>query len=492
MKKYNKKTKVLILAVLLFIISSTFIILIGNTYTIKYDNINGINDINDINNLNIKIENENIVECIDKRIENGFLKIKIKSKLPGKTFISIKNSNNDFYTMFSIYVHKFGIISFNEYMGDCSGIIIIPISIIILLGYILFLLIKSYKQSIKKNMYQYKNIAYLGMIVFVFFTVISQILSLFNYNGLIDTITDAIALFSFAKILFPIIFFVSILVILSNISLVRKEGFNIRNILGIALGLFLCFFTALPDILYKTLNSATWIDIHNQNGIDLYVYSLIETIINIVITYIECILIGTIIMGIKSAKHIPSFDKDAILILGCQMKKDGTLTRLLKSRTDRAIEFSKMQKDKSNKDIIFVPTGGKGTNEIISEAQAIKNYLIEHGIKEDKILIEDKSKNTFENIKFSNRIIKEKIKNAKIALSTTNYHVFRAGNIAAKQNLYIEGIGAKTKSYFWINAFIREFIATLYNEKRKHIITICTITLIAILMILITYFNNII
>ena len=45
----------------------------------------------------------------------------------------------------------------------------------------------------------------------------------------------------------------------------------------------------------------------------------------------------------------------------------------------------------------------------------MKNYLLKQGINDDNILVEDKSKNTYENIKFSNNIIKEKLKNAKIA-----------------------------------------------------------------------------
>ena len=195
-------------------------------------------------------------------------------------------------------------------------------------------------------------------------------------------------------------------------------------------------------------------------------------------------------MGIKSAKHIPKFDKDFIIILGCQIKKDGSLTNLLKGRVDRAIEFSKMQKEKTGKDIIFVPSGGKGDDEIISEAQAMKNYLIEQGIKEENIIMEDKSKNTFENIKFSNNIIKEKKENAKIAFSTTNYHVFRAGCIATSQRILMEGIGAKTKSYFGINAFIREFIATLYSEKKKHIAVIFCIMIFVALMLFLLYLNN--
>ena len=84
------------------------------------------------------------------------------------------------------------------------------------------------------------------------------------------------------------------------------------------------------------------------------------------------------------------------------------------------------------------------------------------------IIIENKSKNTLENINFSKKLIKKK--EANIAFSTTNFHVLRAGLIVTSQGIILEGIGSKTKSYFWINAFIREFIGTLYSEKKKHVI----------------------
>ena len=54
----------------------------------------------------------------------------------------------------------------------------------------------------------------------------------------------------------------------------------------------------------------------------------------------------------------------------------------------------------------------------------------------------------------------------------------------------MEGMGAATKSDFWINAFIREFVATLFIEKKKHIAVIVSILLVAMVMIAITYFNN--
>ena len=224
----------------------------------------------------------------------------------------------------------------------------------------------------------------------------------------------------------------------------------------------------------------------------LYIEEFIEAIIFTYVSYLECVLLSTIIIARKAAKHIPEYNKDYIIILGCKIGKDGSLTPLLKGRVDKAIEFAKKQKEETGKDIIFIPSGGKGNDEIISEGEAIKNYLIEQGIDKKKILVENKSKNTYENIKYSYNLIKENKKDSNIAFSTTNYHVFRAGNIAFNQKLNIEGMGSKTKTYFWINAFIREFVATLYNERKKHIITIGIVLLINLFIILMVYLSNII
>ena len=187
--------------------------------------------------------------------------------------------------------------------------------------------------------------------------------------------------------------------------------------------------------------------------------------------------------------HNSKYDKDYIIILGCGIKKDGSLTNLLKSRVDKAVKFSKMQESKTGKRIKFISSGGQGSDEVISEAQAISNYLISTGISSKDIIIEDKSRNTKENIINSMNLIKN---NKKVIYSTTNYHVFRAGNIAYKLGYNIEGVGSNTKQYFWINAFIREFIATLNNERKKHILFILILTISNILLSFFLYLMNII
>ena len=122
----------------------------------------------------------------------------------------------------------------------------------------------------------------------------------------------------------------------------------------------------------------------------------------------------------------------------------------------------------------------------------MKNYLIEQGIKKENILVENKSTSTIENMKYSNSIIIDNKEDAKISFSTTNYHVFRSGVIANECGIDCEGMGSKTKWYFYTNALIREFIANLVQERKRHIGLILLINITALALILIGYFYQLI
>ena len=478
MKKNIKRLSLLFL--ILLIISSLIILSMGKTYTtsFRYES----------NNDKLIIDNEDgIVEILEEKVQDNKHILTFKGKRPGSVILNMDYGSYKENNLF--YIHKTLVITDNNFFGYSRGSEIIPISLSIILIYILFLIIVEYKKGIKENLYQYKNVAYLGIIIFISSFILNNILSIINYQGLFDTINKTInSMSSLSLILLPISFITFVLVTISNIVLIKKEGKSVRNLLGLFLGIFICILTLLPDYIYRVLMKSQIIDIYNLNSIGPYLYSFLESIIYLIVVYLECILIGTIIIAIKSIKKKLEYNKDYMIILGCKINKDKSLPPLLKGRVDKALEFRNKQLEETGKDLIFIPSGGKGSDESISEALAMKKYLLEKGIKEGNILIEDKSRNTYENIKFSNKLINNK--NVNIAFSTTNYHVFRAGLLAHEQGIKIDGIGSKTKTYFWINAFIREFIGTLYSERKKHMLVFILILIILIIMILITYFAN--
>ena len=117
----------------------------------------------------------------------------------------------------------------------------------------------------------------------------------------------------------------------------------------------------------------------------------------------------------------------------------------------------------------------------------MKNYLIEKEISPEDIIVEDKSKNTYQNLKFSKQKIDEDNKDGKIIFSTTNYHVFRSGVIANNEGIDCEGIGSSTKWYFFTNALIREFIANLFIQRKQHFVLITSINITLYALVIIGY-----
>jgi len=115
--------------------------------------------------------------------------------------------------------------------------------------------------------------------------------------------------------------------------------------------------------------------------------------------------------------------------------------------------------------IAFV-SGGKGKGEDISEASAMKDYLVKKGIKAERILAEDESTNTFQNIIYSKKMIAEnlphfELKNKKIGIVTNDYHVFRGVMMARRFKLHAVGIPAKTPPTALIKGYLREYFGVL-------------------------------
>ena len=368
----------------------------------------------------------------------------------------------------------------NVELSKSIQIILILYLIRISYGCILYI-----KKQYSERKYSYGIIMNLGLLIFLIINIIRQISLLitdWKLLNIIDIYNNTLESFSFfAMLTLPCIAILSIYSIITNIILIRKEGFSYKNVLGIFLGIFALIGLFGSQAIYLITSK-----LFDGNEL-IIIKKSVDIIINVTLSYFYTLIIATLYCNIMAAKHIPEFNKDYIIILGSMIKKDGSLTPLLKARVDKAIEFAKIQKEKTGKDIIFVPSGGQGSDEIMAEGDAMKNYLIEQGIDEKNIIVENKSTNTTENFKYSNSIIIKNNKDVKISFSTTNYHVFRSGVIASECGIDCEGMGSNTKWYFYTNALIREFIANLVQERKKHIALILLMNISSVVLILIGY-----
>lgn len=470
--KTSVKVGLIVLTIILLVLSCLSVRIFGKSCTVK---------VQPVLSEHYSVDyDEKIVECVNQQRNGDSLLLEFRSVADGDTLVSIYDEEEIVDTVL-LYVHASGILSIDNKFGKTRGAIVFAASFIILLMLFLFIQFRRYQHSTKKCLCRYANAWLLGTVIFIVFTLIVQIISFVTtsvsgeeFSVLLLCKKTLHSAQTFTTVLLPVAVVIALGISISNLVLMKHEGVRLRNMLGFFLGILLCAGSVIRVFIYP-LFDALGVDVHNESGIGVIVVLCLEDIISVTMAYLECILLGTAISAVRAAKHIPVFDKDFILILGCQIKKDGGLTKLLQSRTDRAIEFAEMQKKETGKEIVFVPSGGKGTDEVIAEAEAIHNYLVDKGISEEKILVENRSESTNQNIRFSYDLIQKMNPDANIAFSTTNYHVFRAGCIADEINIPMEGIGAKTKRYFWINAFIREFIAAIHCEKRHLIVSLVII-----------------
>ena len=153
---------------------------------------------------------------------------------------------------------------------------------------------------------------------------------------------------------------------------------------------------------------------------------------------------------------------DYIIVLGAQVRESGP-SLVLRYRLDAAIEYLS-----ENPDTICIVSGGKGANEPFSEAEGMADYLIKMGIDKERILLEDQSRNTEQNIRFSKVLMKESYNG--VGIVTNNFHVFRAVQIAKTQGLEnVSGIAAYSKPLYLPNNVLRECCGILKDWVCKNI-----------------------
>ncbi len=147
-------------------------------------------------------------------------------------------------------------------------------------------------------------------------------------------------------------------------------------------------------------------------------------------------------------------DLDYIIVLGAQVYESGP-SAVLSYRLEAALDYLN-----ENPDTVCIVSGGQGYNEPDTEAAIMKAWLVSRGISADRILEENTSRSTIQNIKNSMELAP--LKDARVGIVTNNFHLNRAVAIARKQGLAnVCGISAKSTNLFLPNNLLREFLGTI-------------------------------
>ncbi len=221
--------------------------------------------------------------------------------------------------------------------------------------------------------------------------------------------------------------------------------FNIGNIAGMLLfgGAFACV------LLRKKLKQA-W---KKKGG---------KLVLSVACVLLAAGLIVACVTGVKivkAAANVPKEDEACtVVVLGCRVYDSGP-SRMLVSRVNAAAAFLE-----AHPDVFCVVSGGQGEDEPISEAQCMYDMLVARDIEPERILMEDASCSTRENIEFSLSIIKEKGLPERLALVTNEYHLCRASMLASEYGCESRAIGARSQYILLPTYFVREIFGVLYEQ----------------------------
>lgn len=270
---------------------------------------------------------------------------------------------------------------------------------------------------------------------------------IFENNEILRLLAIAVAMVLFLALLsgpFVLIF----TLYLNGFQILKREGVHLHNFLSMGLAVALTFYLFIAPFVVQSLS-----DISFFNMVFIYVGFLVSYAIIISMLYTTSSFVNLV--------NLFPGKLDYVVVLGAGLIGD-QVTPLLASRIDKGIAI--YQKQPGCK---LIMSGGQGPDEIIAEGQAMANYALEKGVPAEDILIENQSTNTEENLKFSFALMKS---GSRFALVTNYYHVFRAQLLARKLKIKCIGYGARTKFYFSLNAFIREFVGYLVMTKKAHLL----------------------
>lgn len=148
-------------------------------------------------------------------------------------------------------------------------------------------------------------------------------------------------------------------------------------------------------------------------------------------------------------------NSDYIIVLGARVRGE-TPSLALQERLNVAYDY--LEQNPKTQAIL---TGGRGAGEDITEAEAMKRYLVQKGISPNRLLLETQAKDTVENLTYSFKMIDPSLEKVEVIVVTSKFHILRSKIIAKELGWQVHGIGAKTLPFLIPTYYLREFFAVV-------------------------------
>ena len=235
--------------------------------------------------------------------------------------------------------------------------------------------------------------------------------------------------------------------VVTGITLLRREGFALSRLLGFGLGVGMLGYIGLWVAVVATASS--------QWAAGLLLLGLPLGYLGF--GFVAFLLYGALYPAVMGRRGRPVA---AVVVLGSGLIR-GKVPPLLASRIRRGRALYDKFADRPP---LLVTSGGQGPDEPVPEGRAMAEFLTDDGFPQERVVAEERSRNTEQNLAYSAELLAARGIVGPIAAVTNNFHAFRAALLMRRLGIAGYSVGSPTARYYWPTAVIREFIAVLRDH----------------------------
>jgi uncharacterized SAM-binding protein YcdF (DUF218 family) len=240
----------------------------------------------------------------------------------------------------------------------------------------------------------------------------------------------------------------------NGITMIRKEGLRPASLLPPLAGVAIFVVIALTAAAERTENVKL---------------SLLSTVAGLVFGYISFMLVSYVSYAFVYGLLPRPGGADFVIVLGAGLRPDGSVPPMLAGRLERGREIwdrlSRRAAGPGLRGPLLIVSGGKGNDEVRSEAVAMAEYLAARTVPAAAIVLEDQSRNTEENLRFSKAIMDGLRPASRCTIVTSDFHAFRSAMLARRLGIEGQVAGARVAGYYRPGAMLREFAAVFLRYR---------------------------
>jgi len=256
-----------------------------------------------------------------------------------------------------------------------------------------------------------------------------------------------------------------VVLVVNGLTMVRRERRSLGNLLSLLVGVAMLaapFVVAAPFVL-------RW-----RWTMGLVVGLVMGT------AWLGFVFLGFVTQTLLYRRYAARVPARGVIVLGSKVV-GGRVPPLLAARLAAGREAAE-RLGSDGGPVPIVPSGGQGADEERPEGVAMGEWLVDHGVPADRVLVEDEARTTRENLTLGVAVLREHGTAGPYLVATNNYHAPRAAMEAMDLGLDVHAVGAPTAGYFFPSAYLREFVAVLRRRPAVHVAAAVGIAAVVVLL----------